>query len=1621
MRIEDILNNPLVTSSIWNQSLRRSLFGSGNIFRTEIRDGKAVIISNVTGEASSSIEEALTKAGREAVTEMVRVTSAPTRSGDRYGVVAGILTEFKKDMLADPDRLRQNFNELGIDLGGQDFSDININILFHKTREKGGVKNIAQKLLKKIQDSNLFGIPVVDDEGVRLIQFVLNPNEQGEGVKLTETQSYRLLSMYKRDLLSVDKLEGIFRSSSSAQEQGSDLMKLLGKLGKRIRGDFAEREISLAGENLIEFLGARPNFKHATMQEGVLFLDRQYEMMLKYYMGRSNRSFKAALQDVYRGTDKDVSALAEFYRNQDADDLVGALISKYSPSISAQKELSLWMQNNIKTISRGSSFYSKDLEDAIKSSQLSDDAKELFNKVFAGIEYSDDGTALLNAKHMRAYMGRISSEINDLEKSLSSGTLDSSAASAARQRLASLKGLRAQAGGGGSLFDQVTARGHILGMTIKSAFRSVDFDGQLEKYVAILSRSDLKSELGIAKDLESLQLSGFGKYKETIFTDAVATAFHRDIYASDEAIEAMKLNAGEIFDEFRATINTGVISEKVKESINLRATQEIEDLPDYMRGSALRNREFARELQRMLQSGVNPRNSPRMIQLLYNYYASQIYRITDKGVEVAMPDVHRFAISSEANLLPTERSILGRGVDNVKFGDKSVELAKFRIKGHTMMLSANAIDDFRAALGGFDLDDKGMPRLVTMGPDGNERLGFFITRQPSGPQEYIVGRASFDIETLRALFGEDTRFGRNFIKELTDYSSYLQTEMENQRSRLGAAPADLLEKSGRVNRILSAITGSVDGMQEFREQDLDLYEQDIIQVLNRMESNRKLKLTRIKEDQFARLVDDFSGKGVAGAPLRITGQLPEYLGMPPTTRFGMHQLEESIGKVLTEKTQETFMNEIKKVYSSYGNLDVGIVDAIKTGNFEEFMQRAGASFDQNVSSLVNQVSGRIGLQRSVSGDDILGVYVNRTMAVGSTRDQLEALSRAIGDQDFVKGMARYQIGLLTQETAIDLATTLKVGGVKADMQQVNAAIVASLQGRGIAETELKTFVESLKDQSGNKIFTEGATLKEIGEDAMRNLGKQIGFGQAAFFAKSVRDENLKAGIDRSILERIVRNDGSMLLEGYLQGMEDYNFNSQEALNTMDNIRNVMATQDKDKIQELIYKLMSLSESNIYRSVSKTNDLGSYLTIIGDAMKKASKMSVATDPSLAGLRISQEAEDIAKNIIEKYKTQMSEAFGSEFDNLDDLVGYEYAKMTEDRFRLSARIMFDINEAARNSQQDIADIADAIEYVDSVSTERLSFFDRLSRLTPIIDDEIEDPQISKILSGMSKVYETMIQRRNIRIAQYNASMASEATRSLHQDLVASMGQDQQLTMKNLNEALDAMRGQAGEQGVIDAIADILAGRGGTVRETLAAVNAEEIFDTLVTEANALRGLVETAELGGIPLPKSLDIDATISPEELNALFGPNSDRDVKKVSYKRFRDAIKSDSFKEAFNTPFIKRSLYAVGALIAGSLMYTSAKDRSPEDMAGPPLLPGGSAYEQNYPMRVPEIGTYNMGMPVNAQMGASYKIQLMGSSREVEAAREAIANMNIAPVNATIYNALPRGNNDPLANFASSY
>jgi len=186
----------------------------------------------------------------------------------------------------------------------------------------------------------------------------------------------------------------------------------------------------------------------------------------------------------------------------------------------------------------------------------------------------------------------------------------------------------------------------------------------------------------------------------------------------------------------------------------------------------------------------------------------------------------------------------------------------------------------------------------------------------------------------------------------------------------------------------------------------------------------------------------------------------------------------------------------------------------------------------------------------------------------------------------------------------------------------------------------------------------------------------------------------------------------------------------------------------------------------------------------------------------------------------------------------------------------------------------------------------------------------------------------------------------------------------------------------------------------------------------------GLIDELSPGTLGSMGGIDIDDAraafgddgLADNIINSITNLDDGLVENKAVYKRIGE--KMGDLKDLFKNPTIKKGALAIGGLIVGSLAYSEIRDRTHEDMAGPPLLPGGSAYESGYPNRVPQIGTF--GGP-GYDPGVSYKVNLYGDQDTVGRFNAAAGGLVNGNINTTMYNRIPNVAQDPYAEMAANY
>ena len=145
-----------------------------------------------------------------------------------------------------------------------------------------------------------------------------------------------------------------------------------------------------------------------------------------------------------------------------------------------------------------------------------------------------------------------------------------------------------------------------------------------------------------------------------------------------------------------------------------------------------------------------------------------------------------------------------------------------------------------------------------------------------------------------------------------------------------------------------------------------------------------------------------------------------------------------------------------------------------------------------------------------------------------------------------------------------------------------------------------------------------------------------------------------------------------------------------------------------------------------------------------------------------------------------------------------------------------------------------------------------------------------------------------------------------------------------------------------------------------------------------------------------------------------------RPIAGQKYKRISKAIADGDLKRLIDKPYVKGTLAGIVALGAFGFIHSARKDHSPEDMTGPPLLPGGSAYESGYPGNTLNLQPKNYPM-ISGENGVTYRVNVSGSNENARRFGDSIGALMPGASSATYYNNIKDLNVDPYKEMGSSF
>jgi uncharacterized small protein (DUF1192 family) len=1637
--INELFTNPRKAEYAAKAGMARTELGRTGATRVE-RDsttGKISYVSSVTGQRFDSSGEAFLESKRFLLTDYTELRYGASKLGSefydtRFSQAGTVLENLQDRLTSATDIQRSQLARIG--LGDIDPSTLMMQILTSKSEKS----KVATEAAKQLQKLSIGFVPIVDGDGGAYL--TMKALVGGQETALSSAQIHMMSTILGSGLLNQEKLQSALGKAA--------MPGFVNKLPKRLRAFFSERDISMSEIDIRKAIGSE-SFGTG-IEDRALRVDSGIDYFRKY-MGFAGRSTDLVYdQDPLSETfGKRIAGLGQNFIVEQGGvqynlidelldtKLVEATIDNLSTGSSDKENLS-----KIKNLVKESNSSSELLESVEKAFGPQSAEYESVQRIMKGVKREFDGISVINDKLRTYKMNELQKTIDGLQTQIKQTRADLKAGITGRsrqelealeQQLYEIQGQHNIVSKANNLY-QVTLRGGTGEEKIKSAANFADFDlignnkGLFSGFAAILDEEAIKGELGFP--FKGFVFSGLGSSSDKVYSDPVSSSFLGELFTSDYDIQNIQRYSGEIMQEFNTAIDQNILPPRIKEMLQRTVfNDELDYLPEYMTETRIRNKEFARQLLEMHQSGISPKDSPRMMNMLASLHASEMYRVQTKGNVAtylpALPDVRRFALSTEnaafqGGTAATEKlsgmaSVRMQGVG----GEIAAQLLEFRVDDNRVLFGPGMTNRFYESLGGFDLDDKVLTKMMTYKDNGDKkRLLFGMYRQPSGPEESIYAKANLDEGTLRSYF-QNERF-RGLLDEY--------------RSSAGGVRASSLDD------LYSVLWND----KKYKTINADEAEQLVISVFDFAESRGKAGLRML----------DGSMEGVAGAHNRRILRSIERQGSSSLAN-NQQYTRPGIFKIFGEENQKysseqgyLIKDQIKQLLEddSYKNsLDSSVYNQLKEALERSQFDEVNKIFKKNIDnpflaalkeqSIFNQMFSAATSEETTK----LGLYVNRTMLVGSklnqTQDLIEHLIKMGGQDGRIRKILEHQIGLVSQEFAIDFSKS--ASGVMPSLMDDMDMLRKSL-------TEVAVGVENSYDASAairavERVRKAGGSINDIGSQAIENLGRRVGteYAQVMELATemAIRDaveadefkKRFLPKIDQQLLKGRLTNENDIqsIIRGISEGIETGSSSPEAFKEILGQLSEEQMPIGSDGKRDALIKLFGANEQHAYASVARLHGAGTVAAANLEAMNNIRYRSKTINPALASFEYTEEARRAADYLLGKHTEEASRILNFRAD-MSELNNEATDELFIRKLKMGDTVTDDIREAARRSGVSVEEMINTLrKRSDQIGKEFI--YDDLNYFPKSVLEDFTGSG-GTISNNLRELFSAAEIKRNFAYSknviesddvfktlntlgpttsENLSSRAGQTAKELLQTYLYGIGQDRSSTQLDILALLsdDAeIQNQVFNGRNMNEVRATMSNR---LDAVVANTRYQELADEFKTDSDFI-GRPTTAA----PAPTTAvgrDLERVISGEETS----------VAKAQFKRISEFIKDGSLKNLFQeNKLFKNSVIAAGALVIGSFAYQGIKDRSQEDIQGPPLLPGGSAYEDNYPKRMAEIP--QMGNAVY-NPGIDYKVNLYGNTKDVSNFRQEAMGLGKFNMNTTMYRRAPQAGKNPYDEVASSF
>ena len=1244
-------------------------------------------------------------------------------------------------------------------------------------------------------------------------------------------------------------------------------------------------------------------------------------------------------------------------------------------------------------------------------------------------------------------------------------------------------------------FGQFKGEAMVLGH--KQAERFRDAETGLIPYV-IGDATAIKGEVGSRTARNFLM--DVGDTSTVTFTDPLMMLYHGEYFTQPAMIASIKQNASYSFDKMQEFMKTGDVPDDVMKALRKDIEGDIKTIEAFMldpqtRMSHLIKKREAEEIMAQMASGIRVNQIPAMVRRVSDYYSSQVVRYKDGRVDAVMPTAGRYSLrtlESRINYGEDFMSYQGYDINLADYGvdtsvvtpygrmpgsTKGIKTAGFRIKDKTLMMSGDAAYLYQHALGGFDLDDKGIPLMSTFkDANNNKRLAFFTLRQPTSYQEYIAMSADLsDASTVNAIFGENDQF-----------KAALQDD--TVLSALG------IKKDDTYEQLKTMVTKKQGGSVKRNEVDKDQIEQMILKILESgnvypgglpsLTDSQVIRMTMMQNPAalgLDRMVKDESGN------LTPLGNFMQSVGIDPSKNPAPYD-SDSVFQIFQKAAEKDYNTEL---YERAGKeLGYSIKDS---EHLSQILKGTGPGYkaEDNVKlfALIKKMTEEIMAQSAnTEVGDSIGVFSNRQGASISVLEQsrkilTQELEISASDPLYKKFLEMTSIVTLPASEAVDIAKQI---GADQVMYSFGPALqmIQETQGikRSTVDTVLEAYIQSLKNTLSYP-FAKGMTPEELdalelpmkldpmGQSSLRAFsgigyirGKQMAEQITQF--GSINEEEL-FGLQRTMFEedfgygKIKGSDVSLVKEEITRGLQA----AMEELSPGPAKDAIQASIDAMRGESKA--LESLAPMFMKRGTAAYDKYAHLDQMIYSLFDIHSASEAIKSQSLSAARLT--ARDLSATSYAKYQDTVEKILGSVSTSLSEiqsksekiLRGGEVADplglkilrietLTSIHGHVSAAIEAERVAGRPTGTNDVLDLMETL----TAGLESRGVQAGKLLTSAVASDEEGNPGISTMLDLFAAMRNRKIARASMARTDMQAVLTAQAAYGsvgelrakaeeiMMEKLTAGSGPSAKMALRpvSLSTSLADMTTDEA-QAIIDAgrkirksgkrdltpdetIIGDFAGRvkalaeGTDLSDRVDSPEAQNAFmyhvagRRVLEQADQRASEAVTGFLAGDQIPTAARDAIATSIDSARTTFSSGA-------VYKRFTESLKTGALGDVLKNKGVRTGLVAAGALSVFGFVKSHRRDHSPDDASGPPLLPGGSAYESGYPTRQAVIENLRTLNPLTR--GMQYKVYTSGSSEDAEKLRSMVGGVTDGEVNSTMYSSLPLLGQDTYSQVASQF